>query len=446
VSTVSKQRRLAPSSIAVAVAWALLAQAACAQGIAELYDAALRGNPTLRARSFDVDRARAEADAVRSRLLPLVAAQAGVSSNEYRDAATDESYGGKRASLTARQSLYDPVSRQRLESARASIGQREQELAQVRLALFAELFDRYLQALAAQDELASLAAESQAATRQLERLQAMRERQMARVPDLAEAQAYVLSLVTRTIDAGNQQAIALARLGELSGLTVRQVPALTRTTFDPVAGTSQEWAAHATRGNQRLLALAQAVEAARRNLEASRAERLPQVAATLARTYSDQGFDNRRQPPYHATSLGIEMRVPLYEGGRADAAVRDATARLGGAEQQLEAARREVEREVLAQWLSAQANHARIGSTDAEVLAFEQAVQAQERGLELGASRITDLLDARRRLLQARADQAKARYGYVRDVVALKIRSGELSDADIAAWDRWFGPLSSPSR
>ena len=169
-------------------------------------------------------------------------------------------------------------------------------------------------------------------------------------------------------------------------------------------------------------------------------KRLPQVAATLSRTYADQGFDNRQLPPYHATSLGIELRIPLYEGGRVDASIREALARQGAAEQQLEAARREIERETLSQWWSAQANHARIGSTEAEVAALDQAVQAQEKGLELGVSRITDVLDARRRLLKARADQSKARYDFVRDLVSLKIRSGAVSDSDIALWDGWFGP------
>lgn len=433
------RRYLPPLSLAAAVVFALVPFGAGAQGLGELYQAALRGNPMLKAREFDVERARADSDGARSRLLPQVTAQGAWSSNRYRDAAVgDQSYGGQRASLNARQALYDPVSRRRVEAAQAIILQRDQELALTRLALFGEVLDRYLQVLAAQDALASLAAESQAATRQVDRLRAMRERQMAKVTDLAEAQAYAQSLVTRAIDAGNDQAVALARLTELCGVTVNQVPALTRTVFEPVVGTQQDWVGSARRSYPRLLALEQALDASQRNLEASRAEHLPQLSATLSRTYSDQGFDNRQQPPYHATSLGVELRVPLYEGGRVDATVREATARLGSAEQQLETARRESERETLTLWWSARANHARIGSTDAEVLALEQTVQAQEKGLELGVSRITDLLDARRRLLKARADQSKARYDYLRDVVALRIRTGELTDADVALWDRWF--------
>ena len=422
--------------------FAVVPVASRAQTLAELYRAALQGNPALLSRQFDAERARGESEGAYSRLLPQVIAQGGWSRNEFRDRQNDLNYGGKRASLIGRLALYDPAARGRFEASQSVVAQRELDLAQVRVELFGELLERYLQALAAQDKQASLAAESAAAKQQVDRLRAMRERQMAKVTDLTEAQAYAQGLVTRAIDAGNERAVALLRLGELSGIAVKQVPALTRATFEPIAGMAAERVAGAMRSNPRLAALSQAVEATRRNVEAIRAERLPQLAVTLSRTYADQGFDNRQQPPYHATSLGFEWRMPLYEGGRVDAAEREAVARRGAVEQQLEAARREIARETETFVLSAQANHARIGSTDLEVLALEQAVQAQEKGLELGVSRITDLLDARRRLLEARAEQAKARYSYVRDVVALRVRSGELSDADIESWGGWFGASS----
>ena len=433
-------RSLNALALVAALGLSALPMAAGAQGLAELYQSALRGNAILKARQFDVERARAESDGARSRLLPQVTAQGSWSRNEYRDANTsgENSYGGRRGTLNARQSLYDPASYRRLGAARATILQREQELAQTRVALFGELLDRYLQVLAAQDELAWLAGELQAATRQVDRLRAMRERQMAKVTDLAEADAYYQGLITRRIDANNAQAEALSRLTELCGVAVKKVPALSRTTLDAAPGTWQDWVSRSLAGSPRLLALTQAVESARRNARASRAEHLPSVAATLSSIYSDQGFDNRQQPPYRAASLGVELRVPLYEGGRVDALVREAAARQGAAEQQLASARREVERETLSTWWSAKANHARIGSTRAEVNALEQTVRAQEQGLELGVSRVTDLLDARRRLLKARADQSKARYDFVRDVIALNMRIGDVNDADVAAWDRWF--------
>jgi outer membrane protein len=399
----------------------------------------LRNNPTLKVREFAVERAHAESDGARSRLLPQISAQASLTANRYSDSITeDQSYSGQRASVNLRQAVYEPATRRRLESSQSVVMQRQNEMAQVRVSLFGDLLDRYLQTLAAQDELASLAAESRAATQHVERLSAMRDRQMAKVTDLVEAQAYAVGLVTRMIEARNAQSVARARLTELSGINVVVVPALARRSFDKVEGTLQEWIDSAQRASPRLQALTRSLDAARSDLEAIRAERLPQVAATLSHVYSDQGFDNRSQPAYNATSIGVEVRVPIYLGGRFEASVRDAIARVGSVEQQRELARREVEREVITVWLSAQADHARIDSTGTEVMALEQSVLAQEKGLELGVSRITDLLDARRRLLKARADQAKARYDFVRDVVSLRILRGDLVDTDIAAWAGWF--------
>lgn len=416
-----------------------LAGTAKAQGPAELYAAALLNNPNLKAREFDVERARAESDGARSRLLPQVFADGEWTVNEQRDTGFNpQRYDGRRASLNARQSLYDGAARGRLDATRATVAQREHELTLTRSTLFDELLDRYLQVLYAQDAIEALAAEAQATARQVDRLRAMRERQMARITDLAEAEAYALGLVTREIDARNEQGTALARLTELCGTAVTQVWPLLRVDQAPLSGAPDEQIGLALRNSPRVLALTQAVEAARRTVAAQRAEHLPQLSAAASYINSTTGYDNRRTPPYNATSVGIELRVPLYEGGRVDASVREASARLGAAEQQLEAARREIERELLTLWSSARANQARMGSTAAEVTALQLTVQSQERALELGVSRVTDVLIARQRLLRARADQAKARYDFVRDVVALTTRTGELTDANIAQWALWF--------
>jgi outer membrane protein len=410
-----------------------------AQGLAELYGAALSSNPNLKAREFDVDRARAESDSARSRLLPQLFADGEWSYNRQDDSGFDaQTYDGKRTSISARQNLFDLPSYRRLEATKATISQREQELTLTRSKLFDEILDRYLQVLYAQDEIDALASEVQATDRQVDRLRAMRDRQMAKVTDLAEAEAYALGLVTREIDARNAKIMALARLTELCGVPVTQVAPLIHMAHEPDNGSPNDRIARAMRSNPRLMALTQAVDAARRMVEASRAEYFPQLSAGLSHIYSNTGYDNRRQPPYHTTSLGLELRVPLYEGGRVDASVRDSAARLGAAEQELIAARREIEREILTLWSSARANHARIGSTAAEVVALELSVHAQEKALELGVSRIIDLLIVRQRLLKSRADHAKARYDYVRDVVALTTRTGELTNADVIRWDRWF--------
>ena len=404
-----------------------------------LYDAALQDNPTLRRFQFEVERARANTDLARSRRGLQVQATATASGNNFRDGAAGErTYGGQRLGLQARLPLYDPASDMRVDAGKATEVQREHETAAARSLLAGELLDHYLDALAAQDNSDALGAESTAALRHVDRLRALRERQMARVNDLAEAEAYVQTLNARRVDADSQRTLALARLREMSGIDVDAVLPLRMPPVQPDAGELAAWLQTAHDAHPRLLALRQAVDEARLQADAARADGAPQLAATFSHVWSDQGFDNRSQPRYRATALGLELRVPLYDAGRVDAGLREALARLGVAAQTLEEARRAIDREIRMHWLGAAATRARIQATGAEADALAQTVVAQERAMELGAARVTDVLDARRRLLRARSDQAQARYDHLRELAALRLRVRPVDGADINEWAGWF--------
>lgn len=430
-----------PFCVPVLLALLMVGPVASAQRLTDFCRAALAGSPYLKLRELELDRARAEQDIAGSRLLPQLAAQGSWSHNDYRESLLDERrYEGQRAGLSARLALVDMPSRHRRDASRDATQQRVSEVAQTRMALLVEVIDVYLKSLQTEDEIAALEAEREAVRRQVERLRAMRERQMAKVTDLAETEAYLQTLVTRGIDTRNQREQSWARLSELTGMSVTTLAPLAQRLFDLASGPADEAVAVALRDHPRLAALGHAIEAARKTVAAVRSEHLPQLALVGSHNYADVGFDNRRQPPYHATSLGLELRIPLYEGGRVDAATREAQARVSIAQQQYEAARREIERETRAAWGSARANHARIDSTQQEVTALEQTVRAQERGVELGVSNVINLLDARRRLIRARVDADRARYDYMRDLANLQVARGALTDADIVAWDRWFAP------
>jgi outer membrane protein len=115
-----------------------------------------------------------------------------------------------------------------------------------------------------------------------------------------------------------------------------------------------------------------------------------------------------------------------------------ALAQLNIAQQQLEATRRTVERDMRLVFASAVANHARIESTTNQVNVMEQSVTAQEVGFDLGVVTVIDVLDARRRLFKARLDLAKARYDFLRDLMGLRMRSGGLQVTDIEEFNQWL--------
>ncbi len=408
-----------------------------------LYRSAASDNPSLKVRSLTTARTQAEARVAESRLYPQISLQSSYSHNDYQASGTGMSFNGQRTTLIVRQPLVDIASRHRHDAAQVAIGQAESEAQQARGELFAQLADQYLALLESFDEIRRLKAEKEAATRNVDRLQAMRAREMARVNDLAEAIAWTQQLAIQEIDAMNKEAAARVWLREIAGIDPGVLPVMTRQSFPAVSESEQYWVSSALAAHPGLSARRQGVEANRQSVAAARAEHLPQLVAFYQRNETNQDIDNSPRPRLSVDSVGLELKIPLYEGGRTSAAERVAQRQLDIANEQLEGITRQVEREVRLAFASAVANRARIDASDAQVDALVQTVKAQERGYELGVVTVVQVLDARRRLLRARSDQSRARYNYLRDLIALRIRGGVLTEADVAEFNRWFGPQPS---
>lgn len=429
--------------VVLTLAGLLWSTAAASADLLTLYRAAASDNPSLKIRTLSAERMEAEARVAESRLYPQISLQSSYSQNDYQAGAASTNFNGQRTILMLRQPLIDIASIRRRDSALAAIGQAESEVRQTRAELFAQLADQYLVLLQAGDEIEQLQGEKQAAARNVERLKAMRAREMARVNDLAEAIAWTQQLVMQEIDAMNKQAAARVRLRELAGIEPGALLMMNRQSFPAVPESEQHWVEQALALHAGLSARRHAIEVVRQSAAAARAEHLPQLVAFYQRNNTNQDIDNSPRPRFSVDSIGLELRIPIYEGGRTSAAALSAQRQLDIATEQLEGITRQIEREVRLAWASAVANRARIDATDAAAEALTQTVKAQERGYELGVVTIMQVLDARKRLLRALADQSRSRYDYLRDLIALRIRAGALTEADVADFNRWFGPQPS---
>ena len=419
----------------------LVPAASQAQSLIEFYRRALETNPSVRSSAFGVEQARAQEDLAASKLLPQVSTSANHYWIDSRESGLPpRSYQGARADVQARQALLDLASYFKLQGTRFAVSQSEQEREAARMALGGEVVDRYLGVLQSGDEITRVLAEKEAVESQLKRLRFMHERQLAKVTDLYEVQAYYQGLLTKEIEARNVRAVALERLRETAGMAAQQVAPLARASFPAVPGLEDQWVSDAARNNPSLVALQHAIDAAQKLIASGRAEHVPQVLLTASRVSSDQGYDNRLVPPYVVGTVGLQVTIPLYEGGRVQATVREATARYEMAREKLEAARRQIERDVRTAYLNAGTNYARISSTNEEVRSLEMVIEERKKSYALGASTVVDVLVAQQRLFKARSDQSKARYDYIRDLTALRVRAGALSAKDIEEIDGWMLP------
>jgi len=409
-----------------------------AEDLLSLYKSAMQDNPTLKIRELGIERAKADADIAVSRLYPQVNLQVSSSKNYANEAGRLSDYYGQRANLSARQAILDLASYYRFDSARYAAKQAESEAHLARMQLTAQLIDSYLEGLQSDDEMEQLWGEKEVATQQVARLLAMFQMQMAKVTDLSEATAYLQQLETRQIDVANKADAARIKLRELSGRDPGELAVLTRSNFPVVPYDENYWVRSALDGNPDILARTEAVKVSRSTLSSARAEHYPQLSFLMQRNESNQDIDNLPRREFGVNVVGLELRIPIYEGGRVNATMTSALAQLNIAQQQLEATRRTVERDIRLVFASAIANHARIESTTNQVNVMEQSVTAQEVGFDLGVVTVIDVLDARRRLFKARLDLAKARYDFLRDLMGLRMRSGGLQVTDIEEFNQWL--------
>jgi len=415
----------------------------------QLYDQALATNPIVGGRKSSIAQAEAQQDQARSKLLPQVSATGFISWNELNQETTNaftrqttdftSQYQGLRGVVQARQALFDLSSYRAYESTELTVKQAEQDLADSRMGLATDLVDRYLEFLEATDEASYVQSELDVTDGETQRIRRMHERAMAKVTDLYEVEAYYQTLKTRELEIHNAKTVALEKVREVAGISVADLARLTKEELPPVPGQSDQWVADAVTHHPAIQALQHAMDAAAKTIASQWANHLPLLSLQMAGIYAKNGgFDNRQLEPYTVGTLGLQLNMPLYSGGSVKAGEREAVARFEITKYKHLQKQREIERETRTAFLNAQTGYSRIASTAREVEARVKARDGQQRGYELGAATIIALLEAKKNLLKSRFAHARARYDYIRSLVALRVWGGTLSRTDVEEINTWL--------
>ena len=415
----------------------------------QLYDLALATNPVLEGRKYSVVQAEAQQDQARSKLLPQASATGFISWNELSQESTNvftqqttdftAQYQGLRGVVQARQALFDLASYRTYEGAGLTVKQAEQDLADARMSLATDLVDRYLEVLQANDEASYVQSELDLTDGDTQRIRRMYERAMAKVTDLYEVEAYYQTLKTRELEIHNAKAVALEKVREVVGVSVADLTRLTKEELPPVPGHSDQWVADAVTHHPAIHALQHAMDASAKTISSQWANHLPLLSLQMSGIYAKNGgFDNRQLEPYTVGTLGLQLTMPLYSGGSVKAGEREAIARFEMTKYKHVQKQREIERETRTAYLNAQTGYSRIASTAREVEARVKARDGQQRGYELGAATIVALLESKKNLLKSRFAHARARYDYIRSLVALRVWGGTLTRTDMEEINSWL--------
>ena len=408
----------------------------------EVYEQALQADPRINIAELEVEIGREQFNAARGQLRPQVSATANVSDNkvDFRELDIDnQNYNGERYSLVLRQTLFNWQQLSQRAQARETIEQREAELLDTMAAMMVDVSERYFEVLLAQEELSLVMTELELAVQQQAAVSKQFERSLVPITQVYETRARADTIRADEIQARADLALAQEELALLTGTSFGALAALDEATVFPgVSGSLDKLTEEALAGNHGIRAREKAVLVALKAIDETKGGHMPQVDLVFSQQRSDIGFDNQQTPERDTRYIGIDVTVPLYSGGSTSAGVREAWHRKGIAEQELEAARREVIKATRDAYLNSRASYLRIEATARAKESAEKAYDAMVKSFQYGTVTSVDVLEALHRQTQGQRDYQRARFEYVTHYLNLRRQTGSVTVDDLVEVNGWL--------
>jgi outer membrane protein len=344
--------------------------------------------------------------------------------------------------LSVTQPLYRAQNIATYDQARHQVAQADAVFAQAAQDLIVRVAQAYFDVLLAQDTLAFAQAQLTAIGQQLEQAKRNFEVGVATITDTHEAQARYDITVASEIAARNELEV---RRRALSVLTGQPAPGLAslggrfRPQMPDPPG-MERWVQDALGSNTQVKAAEAARAVAAREVERNRAAHRPTLDAFASYTEAGSGSGTQGGVGTDTTSrvIGLQLAVPLYQGGLVSSRVREALANEDKARQELESARRAAELAVRQGYLGVTSGLAQVKALEAALVSSQSSLDSTRLGQQVGVRTQVDVLNAQQQLSQTRRDLAQARYAYILSLLRLKASAGSLTEADLAQVNAWL--------
>ncbi|WP_455235406.1 TolC family outer membrane protein [Thiogranum longum] len=431
------------------IAVLLLGGTAQAADLISVYRQAARTNPELAAAAASLQAVLERRPQAMAGLLPVIDATGAIERQRLKDlnqSAPADNVTNKLASLDLVQPLFRYDRWIQLEQSDSEIAGAEAEYAAAQQDLMVLVAERYFNVLDAQDNLEFARAEKSAIGRQLEQATQRFEVGLIAITDVKAAQARYDLSVSGEIRALSQLVEAKDALREVAGTYYDQVASLKPDLelVRPNPDSADAWIEQAMQQNLRVLAAQAGTETARQEIRRQRAGHLPTLDLNAGTSYVERNFGGVVPQERNDSSVGVQMNIPLYQGGLVNSRTREAQSRFEEAQQLLHQQLRSAELETRNAYRGILTDIAQVNALAQSLESTEVAVEAEEAGFEVGTRTIVDVLNAQRENFLARLNYARARYLYVLDQLRLKKAAGILSLDDLAEVNEALEPAAAP--
>ena len=346
--------------------------------------------------------------------------------------------------LTFTQPIYRRQNWLQYEQAEHQVKQAEATFGQAYQDPVIRVAQAYFDVLAAQDTLGLVRAQKAAISEQLAQAKRNFEVGTATITDTHEAQSRFDLIGAQEIAAQNDLDSKRQALQLLTGKEYRELKPLrpeVRLT-PPSPPNMQTWVELAEKQSygvqiQEALAEVASLEARRNS-----AAHLPTLDffATHGQTGQNASTDSSVGRDTTTTVIGLQLALPLFQGGGLSSREREAAALQLKSKEDLENARRNSALATRQNFLSVSNGIAQIAALEQALVSSQSALDSNKLGYEVGVRINIDVLNAQQQLFSTRRDLALARYNTITNHLRLKAAAGSLREEDIEEVNRALAP------
>ena len=421
-----------------AAALACAAASAWSLDLSEAYRLAYDRDATVRASRAASEAGREKLPQARAQFFPNISASASRFRNDLNStqpnflgqATTTESfYYSENETIQLRQPLYRKALTANYRQAEALVAAANASQEKDEQLLVMRVVQAYFEALQAEEQLRLLEVTKAAYAAQVDAATKAFKGGIGTRTDIEDAQARYDLSIAQELEA--KQAIEITRRklqvivgqppGKLAPMDVSRL-ALT----GPLPNDVEAWTALAEDASPEMLNAKAQVAASREEIEKAKAGHYPTLDAVAQASRSSSENVTSVNSRYIQKQIGLQLQVPIFNGGYVNSQEREALANLEQAEAKLEELKRDLGVRVHTEFQGMDDGVLKVRALEQAVKSAEQLVNSSRRSFDAGVRTRIDILNAEAQAGQARRDLSQARLAYMLSRVRLKALTGGL--------------------
>ena len=433
--------KLSPSRSSLLLAALFSAAPAFSTDLMQVYRDALTNDQQYMA-------ARATADALREKepqglsgLLPTISGTANTTWNENKYSASNQpqkinrDFNTNAYNVNLTQPLFRWQNIVQYSQGKLQVVQAEANFAQASQDLILRVAQAYFDVLYAEENLKAVRANKQSIGQQLEQAKKNFEVGTATITDSQEAQSRFDLASAQEIAAENDLEVKRFALSVIIGKHPGELNRLKpQAELKPPQPASMDpWVDAAEKDSFVVQAQQAAAEVAAKEVERNRAGHYPtlDVVANYGKNNSALSFLGNDSLETTARNIGLQLNIPLFQGGYVNSKTREAAANRSAAQATLENTKRTAALNARQSYLGVVNGLAQVRALNAALISSTSALESNKLGYEVGVRINIDVLNAENQVYITKRDLARARFDTLLSQLRLKAAVGSLGEADL---------------